>query len=207
VTLAVCRKILEKTELSDGYFLRLHRCVEAVLKRLLFIGLRCRGLCRVPAETIAETCRCRAGFGGYPAEVFTLCGIDYGALTRFCSYAVLEDLFLNYSAPCRDRRVHGASPAYTDLETLGLLVDIDKAFVKELQFFLNQNGYPSLFDPPGKWGARRGNPKDDGAVYRELFGKEPKPPRPGYTREQAKAIFDKAARERLAWVVPLFSVR
>jgi hypothetical protein len=204
VTLAACRKILEKTELSDDYVLRLHFCVEALFKHLLFIGLRRRGLCRVPAEIIAETCQCRAGYNGYPAAVFTLCGIDYGALTRFCSYAVLEDLFLNYSAPCRDRRIHGTSPAYTDPETLGLLVDIDKALVK---LFLHQNGYPSLFDPPGKWGARRGNPQDDGAVYRELFGKKAKPPLPGYTREQAKAIFDQAARERMAWVVPLFSVR
>jgi hypothetical protein len=185
---AACRKILEETGVSDDYFLRLHFCVEALLKRLMLIGLRLKGLQYALAETISETYH--AGIRDVLSTAFALCGIDYEKLKHFGSYAVLESLFLKYSAPCRNRRVHGVSPEYTDPEMLGLLIGIDKAFVEEIQAFLKQNNRPSLFDPPRKWGAVRGKPKDDlRAVYKELFGQKPPSPRPGYTRDRAKELF------------------
>jgi hypothetical protein len=192
MNITACRRILEETEVSDNYFLRLHFCVEAVLKRLMLIGLRLKGLQYAQAETIIKTCR--TGIKDCLSTVFNLCGLDYKALKQYGRYAVLEDLFLNYSVPCRNLRVHGVSAEYTGPEMLGLLIGIDKAFVEEIQAFLKENGRPSLFDPPGKWGAVRGKPKDDlKAVYKGLIVKNPAPPRPKYTREQAQELFGRAS--------------
>jgi hypothetical protein len=173
--------LAEKT-VSDEYFLRLHFCVEALLKRLFFIGLRLKGVQYKFSQMVAVTYH--EGISSYIKTALRLCGIDHAELKRFNNYEVLEDLFINFSSQYRNQRVHGIRDEYTNPELLTALIQTDKGFVSELESFLKKTKRPSLFAPPGKWGAGRAKPKSLAAVYQELSLTQHKE-RSKYTKEAA----------------------
>ena len=99
-----CMKIINETEISDDYFLRLHFCAEAVVRRLFLIGLRLQGVQYTIAEQIAEEYNA-SGLQNHIKKVFSLCGIDYNKLKSFGKYAALESLFFKFSTRHRNLRV------------------------------------------------------------------------------------------------------
>ena len=170
MTLTECKKILAETGISDEYFLRLHFCVEAIIRRLFLIGLRLKGMQFRIAQSFVDDYH--AGLRDHIRKVFCCCGVDYDDFKASNKYACLEKLFFEFTSRWRNRRVHGLYPAITDTELLKLLINTDKSFVNEIEAMLKKMGKPSLFDTPGKWGATRVKTKDIAAVCKEVFGKK-----------------------------------
>jgi hypothetical protein len=183
---AVYDKIINETEISDDYFLRLHFCVEAMLKRVLLIGLRLNGVQYRMAQIIAEIYH--DPLHTYIDKAFGLWQITQTEMETFGNYKQLKDLFLKFTSYYRNKRVHGLAKAYTDTELLELCINIDKSFIKEIEKFLVKKYKLSLFDTPSAWGAKRGIKKDSGAVYKELLNKNKFPSKPEYTKEKVREI-------------------
>jgi len=79
MSLTECKKILAETEISSEYFLRLHFCVEAVIRRLFLIGLRLKGIQFRTAQTIAEEYPV-FGLRRHLERVFSYCGVAHAKL-------------------------------------------------------------------------------------------------------------------------------
>jgi hypothetical protein len=173
MNLTECKKILDETGISDEYFLRLHFCVEAIIRRLFLIGLRLKGMQFRTAQSFVDEYHPR--LRDHIRNVFGCCGVDYDKLLASEKYATLEKLFFEFTSRWRNQRVHGLYPVITDTELLKLLITADKSFINEIEAMLKKMGKPSLFDTPGKWGATRGKTKDVAAVCKEIFGKKSSP--------------------------------
>jgi len=168
---AQCIKIINETEISDEYFLRLHFCVEAVIKRLFLIGLRLQGVQFAIAKKIVEEYP-MMGLKKQIKKVFGYCNIDYNKHLTSGNYAQLETLFFEFTSRHRNRRVHGLSPAIVDKELLKLLINADKKFIMEIEATIKALGKPSVFDTPKKWGADYVTDKTASTVFTNLFGRE-----------------------------------
>jgi len=180
MSLSGIKNTLDETEISSGYFLRLHFCVEAIVRRLFFIGLRMQGIQYRAAEKISEEFPAM-GLKNHIERVFGYCGVDYSTLKASSKYANLETLFFEFTVPWRNRLVHGIYREVPDTELIKLLIQADKEFIEEIETILRKQDKPSLFDKPGEWikkgqekgqgkGKIRGEKKDTDAVYKELFG-------------------------------------
>jgi len=174
MSLTSFRKILAENAITDDYFLRLHFCIEAIIRRLFLIGLRLQGVQFRIAQTIVDEYP-PMGLEKHLKNVFDHCGIDYAELKTHDKYAKLEELFFNFTSPWRNRRVHGLSSNITDTELLKHLITADKRFIKELETSLKKMGKPSFFDTPKKWGAKR-IPNQNESLISQGYYKKGKPP-------------------------------
>lgn len=188
LSLTTLQKILTKKEISDDYFLQLHFCVEAVIRRLFFIGLRVKGVQYRIAQEFVQECP-PGGLRNHIPLVLGFCEVDYNELKKSGNYYDLETLFFEFARCYRNRRVHGLSLAITDTELLKLLIAIDKSYVNELMRTLKNLGKPSLFDNPGKWGAKRQQKKDIPVELQKLFKRRSEAPMP---REKAEKMLKEA---------------
>ena len=175
MSLAVLHKILAEKEITDDYFLRLHFCIEAIIRRLFLIGLRLEGVQFRIAQTIVNEFPAM-GLETHMKKVFDYCGIDYSKLEAHSKYIELEKLFFNFTSCWRNRRVHGLISNITDTELLKLLINADKLFIKELEAMLKKMGKPSFFDSPKKWGAKRISNKNIPVFIQKLYNKKSKSP-------------------------------
>lgn len=184
--MARLQSVIAEDTVSAEYFLRLHICVEALLKRWLFIGLHLKGVQYKTAQTAVRLHH--DGIASLLELLPELCGLSYTGLKVSGNYKTLEDLFLNFSAKYRNYMVHGIFGNIGDGETLTLLIKTDKRFICEIQSFIEANGKPSLFAKPGAWGTPKASP----ATIEEVFQKHLKLKHlknPPYTIEKVKDLW------------------
>ncbi len=157
LALKQCKKILNKNEISDEYFLELHFCIEGCIKRLLFIGLRLNG---VEYKTARESIdKYYKPFYKMLEQAFSLTGFDYQKdLCEYKNYKEIEEFFLGFSTKYRNYRVHGVMDKISSKnnELLKTLIRLDKLFIKTINDFIAEKKGITIFDEPKKWGAKKG---------------------------------------------------
>jgi len=136
--------------------------MEGYIKRVFLIGLRLNGVQYNNSVKIVE--------GTYintrvliEKVLFLLNGAD-GKQKQLISklkiahpeYFKLNELFLKFAAPYRNRLAHGTIEELKDQELVKWLCHINRSFFKEFEALLQKEFGHSAFDVPGQWGAKRG---------------------------------------------------
>ena len=148
--------INDPPETTTDYFMKSYRTCESYFNRILFIGLRLKGIKYSQAEGILRTTfipiRDSLGKG--------LQLIDDKKSEQILKQKAVQDayrLFLSFSSPYRNLVSHGVFTEINDKRTLELLVKTNVKLLKELEHELGRVFNHSAFDKPKDWGAKKSN--------------------------------------------------
>jgi hypothetical protein len=149
LSLAQMRKRLANKTISDADFLETHICVEGLLKRVLLIGLRVRGVQYRDARQFIKVYN-PGGLKKTIPKTLKLLDITPGPKLR-----ELTELVVEVTAKYRNLRVHGIRGPFNDTAFLKLLINIDREFMIELRRIVQQEKGADIFDKPAKFGAAK----------------------------------------------------
>lgn len=143
-------------EFNTDYFMRSYRTCESYFKRIVFIGLRLKGVQYNQAERIIRTTF-------MPVRDILRKGLEL--LDKNKSEQIIEkaavqnsfNLFLKFSVPYRNLVSHGVLTEIDDQKTLRLLIELNIKMIKEIEHEVGKTFNRSILDEPKKWGARKSN--------------------------------------------------
>ncbi|MDR3046077.1 MAG: hypothetical protein LBU51_00485 [Bacteroidales bacterium] len=172
VVLENCKKLLSKKSKTDTYFLDLHFCLEALIKRLLFIGLRLNGVQYKDAQNFLARYD-PMGLKKSLNKAWELIGISLQELECYPNYQVLYKLVFEFTSQYRNARVHDKKNKYDNKDLLELLITIDKRFIDEIRKILKEKKNADIFDKPKQFGAvtvrERRDPEE---ILQKVFNKQ-----------------------------------
>jgi hypothetical protein len=154
----------EMRKTSDDFF-KIHRYIEGYIKRVLVIGLRLNGVQYNNSVKIAESTYIKTA--ALIEKALILLNQSGNKQQRpistlknkYKELFILNNLFLEFTSPYRNRLAHGTIEILHDQELVNYLCHVDQSFYKEFEnFLLNEFGY-SAFDKPSAWGAKQGQPQ------------------------------------------------
>jgi len=141
-------------EITTYYFMKSYRACESYFNRIVFIGLRLKGIQYSQAEKIIRTTfmpirdSLRKG----------LSLIDEQKGKKIIQQEAVQNsfnLFLGFSAPYRNLVSHGVLTEISDQRTLELLIELNIKMLKEIEHEIGKTFNLSILDEPQKWGARK----------------------------------------------------
>jgi hypothetical protein len=190
-SLEKCKALLSKKSKTDAYFLKLHFCVEALIKRLLFIGLRLNNVQYKDAQGFL-TRYDPQGLRNMLKRAWELIGISENELAAYPKYQKLRELVFEFTAKYRNDRVHGKRDEITSKDILELLITIDKLFIDQMRTILKDKKNADIFDKPKQFNAGKVNDKRDSQdILKKVIGGRGRLfDNPKYTPEEVKEILE-----------------
>jgi hypothetical protein len=170
--LTVFKKLLDSKNISFVHFLRLHFAVEALFMRMLLIGLRLKGIQYKTAVEAVGIYTVKKKKEDILKKAWELCGFNYTKdINSNKKYRELKDLYLHFSAPYRNKLVHGAKSSINDEELLSILISIDKSFIETIESIAKSKG-ESFFNEPKTWGTKNGKINNIEQVFKTVFNQK-----------------------------------
>ena len=143
-------------EINTFYFMKSYRTCESYFNRIVFIGLRLKGIQYNQAEKIIRTTY-------IPVRDALRKGLDLLDAKKSVQIIQKEavqgsfNLFLNFSVPYRNLVSHGVISEINDHKTLEVLIELNIKMIKEIEHEVGKTFNRSFLDEPKKWGARKSN--------------------------------------------------
>jgi len=148
------RVVNEEPVYTTQYFLKTHRAVEGFLARIIFIGLRMKGIKYDQSQKIVRYTFLKVR-DSLKKGIELLDGKKSFLIKESKPIDECYDLFLKFSVPYRNKIEHAVIPDIKDEKILKLCININLKFLRSLEQFLQSNFNNSVFDEPKKWGAKR----------------------------------------------------
>ncbi len=148
--------IYDPPETNTDYFMKSYRTCESYFNRIVFIGLRLKGVQYGQAVKIIRTTY-------MPVKVSLRKGLDLIDTKKSEGIVQKEavrdsfNLFIGFSVPHRNLVSHGVLTEINERKTLGLLIELNIKMLKEIEFEIGRTFNHSVLDPPKKWGAGKSN--------------------------------------------------
>jgi hypothetical protein len=186
LSLTQMQKRLANKNCLDADFLEMHICVEGLLKRALFIGLRLHKVQYRDAQQFIKVYNPN-GVKTLIKQALKLLDIPVAASPKF---EALEELVVEFTAKWRNLRLHDIHDEITDKPLLKLLIGIDRAFMLELCRLIKQEKKAGVFDKPALFKAVRvKNQRDPKEILASVLGEGSLGHPVKYTQEKAEKMF------------------
>lgn len=138
----------------DSEIVLTEQAVEAYFMRLILIGLRLKGVSYKQAQEII--------MNNY-VKTETALSVALNLINKDNAQAVLEKesiktistLFMKFSRPYRNKLEHSGVGGITDTEIIRTCININTAFIREMEYQITNEMGHSAFAEPKEWGARR----------------------------------------------------
>jgi len=146
---------------TTAEFLDIHRYMEGYLKRVLFIGLRLKGVQYKNAEFIVSKIQLDIATAiGKSWFFLDQSGSKNGAFikaleSKHPDLFILKEVFITFCSRYRNQVAHGLIGQISGQDAIDLLCHVNLSFYKAIEAMLQAEFSCSAFDTPTLWGASR----------------------------------------------------
>jgi hypothetical protein len=151
--------------LDSDYFFKTCVHLEGYVKRVMFIGLRLRGVQYSNGEKVVDSTYIQtANLIEKVLWLIDKSGSKQGDVVgklkiKHHDFFIIKETVLKFSAPYRNRLAHGTIAKLHDQEMIDYLCHVTTSFIDAFELLLKSEHGQSAYDKPGDWGAIQGKPE------------------------------------------------